>query len=201
MVFYPMDGGRRLEEAEVKEEYPETWAYLKKHERELKSRKALSKQGTSWWRPLWLRDPALLFSPKIVCPHLMLTPRFAVDRKGRFAVTHSPFLVPTEENRGGGDDFLNYLVAVLNSAVGFWQISVQSHKYSRQYAMVENKTLALFRIPNPRAVPARFMQKLIALVDRRLDAGFSPELESRIDKTIAELYGLNDDDLNALGIA
>lgn len=200
-VFYPIDRGERLEESDVRKKYPESWAHLRKHEKELKSRKALSKPGTAWWRPLWLRDPALLFSPKIVCPHLMLTPRFAADFKGRFAVTHSPFIVPAKENTSGGDDLLKYLVAVLNSSLGFWQISTQSHKYSRQYAMVENKTLGVFRLPDPRSVPATLMQRLIALVDKRLEAGFSPETESAIDKAVAELYGLREDDLEALGIA
>jgi hypothetical protein len=152
-------------------------------------------------RPQRLREALPLFSAKIVCPHLMLTPRFAVDLKGRYAVTRSPFLVPAKGLIGSGDDLLKYIVGVLNSAFGFWQITTQSHKYSRQYAMVENKTLKEFRIPDPRSVPTTLMQKLISLVDVRLQRGYSTEVESSIDSVVSQLYGLHEDDLQALGIA
>ena len=151
VVFYPVEGGRRLDQTDIKKRYPDTWAYLKEHEKKLKSHRALSMPGIVWWRPQRLRGPSLLFSAKIVCPHLMFTPRFAADLKGRFVVTRSPFIVAAKGYSGGGNDLLKYLIAVLNSAVGFWQISTQSHKYSRQYAMVENKTLSVFRLPDPRS--------------------------------------------------
>lgn len=200
VVFYPVDGTRRLEAAELRSKFPETWAYLKEHERSLRSRKSLTESGSEWWRPQRLRESGPIFSKKIVCPHLMLTPRFALDLKGRYAVTRSPFLVPTKEHSGGGDDLLKYLVAVLNSSLGFWQIGTQSHKYRRQYAMVENKTLKQFRLPNPRSVPAKLMQKLIALIDSRIESGVSPELESLIDTIVIESYGLRDADLRAMGV-
>lgn len=200
MVFYPVENGRRLEEGEVKNKYPDTWSHLKRHENLLRSRKSLAEGGAEWWRPQRLRESGPLFSPKIVCPHLMLTPRFAIDFKGRYAVTRAPFLVPTKEYSGGGDDLLKYVVAILNSAAGFWQVTTQSHKYSRQYAMVENKTLNDFRLPDPLSVPAAQMRRLIALVNERIEAGFSPEVESSIDKAVAELYGLEEADLQAMGL-
>lgn len=200
VVFYPAEDGRRLEEAEIKAKYPQTWSYLKRHENHLRSRKSLAEGGAEWWRPQRLRESGPLFTAKIVCPHLMLTPRFAIDLKGRYAVTRSPFLVPTKEYSGGGDDLLKYVVAILNSAAGFWQITAQSHKYSRNYAMVENKTLNDFRLPDPRSVPTSFMRRLITLVNKRIEAGFSSELEASIDKVVAELYGLEEADLQALGV-
>ena len=44
------------------------------------------------------------------------------------------------------------------------------------------------------------MQKLITLVDKRMDAGFSPETESSIDNLVTEMYGLRDAELQELGI-
>ncbi|HXY36591.1 MAG TPA: N-6 DNA methylase [Planctomycetaceae bacterium] len=200
VVFYPFDGTRRLDEAEVADRYTDTWAYLQENRARLASRKALSKPGTAWWRPLWPRDPEKLFAPKIVCPHLMLTPRFGLDLKGRFAVTRSPFIIPNDEYQSAGDDFLKYLAAILNSGFGFWQVATLSHKYSRRYAMVENKSLAVFRLPDPRTVPVTTMERVVELVDERLRAGFAGELEKQIDETVAHLYGMTPQELTALGL-
>jgi hypothetical protein len=199
-VFYPFDGARELDLAEIKTTCPETWSYLERHRRSLQARGSLSRGGVAWWRPLWPRDPSKLFSAKIVCPHLMLTPRFAVDASGKFAVTRSSFIVANSDTSSAGIDLLKYLVAVLNSAVGFWQVTVQSHKYGRRYAMIVGKTLKTFHVPDPRSVPIEAMQRLMALVTARLKEGYSEDLERSMDELVAEVYGLSREDLQSLGI-
>jgi methylase of polypeptide subunit release factors len=199
-VFYPFDGTREIDLEKIERTYPETWKYLGACKRKLQARGSLARGGIAWWRPLWPRNPTNLFSPKIVCPHLMLTPRFALDAAGKFAVTHSSFIVPNSKTVGAGIDFLKYLVAVLNSAVGFWQVTVQSHKYGRRYAMLEGKTLKTFRVPDPRLVPRKDMQQLVSLVSARLEDGYSEDRERAIDERVAELYGLSRQELESLGI-
>lgn len=200
VVFYPIIGQEKLSEADLSKGYPDSWAYLQSHKAKLSSRKSLEKEGTSWWRPLWPRDPKLLFSPKIVCPHLMLTPRFAIDLKGSYAVTRSPFITPNDQFKAIGDDLYKYLVAILNSNIGFWQISSHSHKLGRQYTMVENKALNAFKIPDPRLVHPRVMREIVTLVNKRMQDGFTPALESQIDALVAEAYALDENDLKAIGI-
>lgn len=200
-VFYPFDGTQMLEPDNLTQRYPHTWKLLNNCRKELSGRRAVSSGEVPWWRPERLRDPRQLFSPKIVSPHLMLTPRFGLDSTGKYAVSHGPFIVANDETSSWGMDFLKYLVAVLNSSVGFWQITVQSHKYGRQYAMVEVKTLKTFRVPDPRSIPQKVMQRLVTLVTQRMEHGYSPETELAIDDLVAEIYGVTQDDLKALGIS
>lgn len=200
LVFHPFVGEEKITQALLKKDYPKTWAHIRSHEQALKSRKAVINSGNIWWQPIRSRDPKTLYSQKIVCPHLMLTPRFALDKSGQFAVTRSPFITPNASTEKLGIDFLYYLLAVLNSTVGFWQIAAQSHKYDRQYSMVEVKTLKSFRLPDPQKVPKKKMEKLIDLVKIRMN-GYDPETERTIDELVVKLYGLSESDLTLIGIA
>lgn len=189
-VFYPYEGDQLLEGEDIKARFPSTWAYLNEHSDVLKSRKSLNKIGKErWWRPLWPREPKNLLRPKIVGPHLMLFPRFAVDVKGLYGVSHAPLLMQRSES--GEVDDLKYFVALLNSSVGHWQLLTQSHKYSRGYARIEAATLKGFRAPAPATVPPMKMQAIQGLVDRLMENAGDHEAERELNSLIDGIYGVD----------
>jgi len=102
----------------------------------LSSRSSVKGNHLMWWRPERPRSPLQLLRPKIVGPHLMLLPKFAVDRGGRFAVSRAPYMYHSSNDW----QVLAYVVACLNSTIGHWQLTATSHKYSRGYARLEAKT-------------------------------------------------------------
>ena len=196
-VFYPFDGEHSLTSTEVRERFPETWAYLETHAERLRARKSLNRVGHSlWWRPLWPRPPKNMLRPKIVSPHLVLFPRFGIDAAGEYAVSHSPMLfLKADED---GLEVMRYCVAVLNSSVGHWQIIRQSHKYQRGYAMLEAHTLNTFSLPSPAKVAPRLMNKIQDLVGKLTDTPSDSDADAELDEVIAQLFGVSLDDLREI---
>ena len=92
-VFFPFFNGVKVTEKLLRNDFPKTWAYLVKHRARLEKRKALARYRKAWWEPMWPREPNTLLRPKLVVPHLVIVPRFALDGRGRYAVSHSPFLI------------------------------------------------------------------------------------------------------------
>ena len=94
---------------------------------------------------------------------------------------------------------LRYFLAVLNSTVIYWQMINLSHKYARGYLMLEKKTLARLKVPDPEHVPAGTMKRIQQLVNERLSGDESKEVE--IDLLVAQLYGLSRSEMEELGLA
>jgi type I restriction-modification system DNA methylase subunit len=201
MVFYPYVDGVLLTERLLKKEFPKTWRYLMSHRPSLEARRPVTTKGVPWWRPSWPRTPENLFKPKLITPHLVITPRFSLDAKGTLAVSHSP-LVFARFQGATEPDVLKYILAVLNSSIGFWHISQHSHSYSRGYSRLEKNTLAITPIPAPTDVDISIMRQLLRLVDVRLDAT-GPEAfdaERQIDRLVAEIYQLSLQEKELIGM-
>ena len=188
--FYPYLDGRPLEEDVLRTKFPRTWNYLVTHRSRMEARKTVKTKGVAWWRPAWPREPQNLLRPKIITPHLVISPRFALDAVGRLAVSHSPIVFAKSQDVE--QDHLKFILAVLNSSACFWYISQHSHSYQRGYSRLEAKTLGSTRIPNPLRVDPVVLRRLVRLIDERLEAAgvktFS--IESEIDEIVADLYAL-----------
>ena len=92
-VFFPFWNGEKVNDEVLRKRFPETWRYLLKHKQRLEKRRGLERYRKEWWEPMWPRDPGTVLRPKIVTPHLIITPRFGLDAHGTFAVSRSPFLI------------------------------------------------------------------------------------------------------------
>jgi len=199
-VFYPFVDGRKIEEAELCKRFHKTWSYLEHHRDALQARASVRKGRLPWWQPEGSRLPEHLMRPKIITPHIVLTPRFALDSEGIYAVSHAPLLYPKQvevEN-----DLLRFFVAVLNSTVCFRTISEQAHKYRSGYSVLEVTTLRKTPVPDPTTVPAADMRHLLVLVEKRFAAVGSEfiQIEKEIDQVILDLYGLTASDRRVLGL-
>jgi len=197
-VFFPQIGSNRLSQAELEQGFPKTWQYLLSHRDALESRRSVVNSANPWWRPVRMRTPSTMLRPKIVSPHLVISPRFSLDEKGRYGVSHSPMIFPRE---GGEEVFLlRYVLAVLNSSVVHWQLMQRAHKYSRGYLMLEVKTLKKIRIPSPALVQLTQMAQLQEYVDTLLRTPSNTAAMRALDELIVGLYGLDPDAQQALGI-
>ncbi len=197
--FYPYIGQEKINSEVLQEKFPKTWAYLLSKRDILCQRKSLVKYNKEWWEPIWPRLPENMMRTKIVTPHLVLVPKFAIDIDGKYAVSHCPLLYP----RGSVDDvdLLKIYVAILNSSLCSWYISAHSHKYQRGYLVLEPATLNTIPIPRPSDISSTIRRKLIMLVDKRYAAATNYQsIESEIDQLVFEIYGLSDADRKVLGI-
>lgn len=198
--FYPYLNGEPLDEGILSKKFPKTWKYLVSHRAELEGRKTVKSKRVAWWRPAWPREPQNLLRPKIVTPHLVISPRFALDAAGRLAVSHSPIVLA--KSRDVEQDHLRFILAVLNSSACFWYISQHSHSYQRGYSRLEAKTLGSTRIPNPVKVDPIVLRRLVRLVDERLEA-VGPKvfsIEEEIDEIVADLYALTVSERRLVGL-
>jgi TaqI-like C-terminal specificity domain len=139
-----------------------------------------------------------MLRPKIVSPHISLYPKFALDSVGKYVVSRSPYIYPREQ----GDELqvLKYILAVLNSGVGHWQIATQSHKFRGGYARLEAATLKSFALPAPATVPPRTMNRIQTLVDGLISDSSQVALNSELDRIVADLFGINIEDLEEISL-
>lgn len=149
---------------------------------------------------MWPREPNTLLRPKIVTPHLVIMPRFALDIRGRYAVSHSPFLIARVAS--DEESILKLMLAVLNSSVCFWHIQSHSHVYRHGYTMLENKTLAKTPVPDINLWTTSEKMRLVGLVDKRQnnDSQERDALNAEIDLHISEAYGLTAKERKAIGL-
>ena len=198
--FYPYVNGEPIGERDLEDRFRKTWEYLLNHRGQLERRRPVSSKDLAWWRPTRPREPRNLLRPKIVTPHLVLAPRFSLDLRGRFAVSHTPMIL--SPHCGAEDDLLKYLLAVLNSSACFWYIFERSYKYQRGYARLEVRTLSMARVPDPSRVDRPLMRRLVRLVDERLEAKDAKafDIESEIDGFVADLYGLSPRERDLVGM-
>ena len=196
-VFYPFVDGVKLGAEEIERDYPKTWRYLKDHERSLRTRSSVLRGTVEWWAPERPRRPEKMFGPKIVAPHLMLTPKFSVDHAGTFAISRSPLIVPRVS--AGGGEVLYLICAFLNSPIVHWQLALTAHRYSRGYLMLEPKTLRAIRIPDLGQLSQRQMAGIAGAVEKVVlgKAGFD---EGLVGELAIEAYGLNADEVADAGL-
>ena len=190
-VFYPFIEGRKATEKEIKQKFPKTWSYLKKNKRKLTARLPVKKGQLEWWRPTRPRSPERLRlgKPKIISPYLMLIPRFSIDLKGRFAISHSPLLYPKIEIDTDGQ--LKFFLAFLNSSVIHWYLTSHSYRYQRGYVKLEPAYLNRIPVPNPSEVESIIFMKIKKLVEKRLSIPEGVDTEYEIDSLITDIYGLS----------
>jgi len=198
-VFMPFGPkGERLTERDMQNTYPQTWQYLKGFKKKLSERSAVAKKGRAWWEPAWPRSPAKILVPKIVTPHLVLLPRFGIDADGKYAVSRSPYLVPRSDL--DAESLLKIVCAVMNSAVGHWQLASSSHKYSHGYMMLEVSTLRDFRMPDPASLPASVTRKIVRLVDTLIDSPDDSKAMADLDEVVGQAFALSSAQMLLIGV-
>lgn len=147
------------------------------------------------------RPPKNILVPKIVSPHLVITPKFSIDIEGKYGITRSP-LLHLRSDFENEQNLLYYFLGILNSSPCFWFLSNYSHKYSSNYLMLEPKTLNEIPIPDPTKIGFSQLSKIIKLTEERINSSGSEarEIEQELDQVIAGLYKLNDKEKEIVGM-
>lgn len=194
-VFYPYVDGQKISSSDLEQKYKKTWEYLLKHQSKLSRRKSV---GANWWSPSRPRKPEDILQPKIVTPHLTVTPRFSLDIEGKYCVSHTAYLKTKDPNVD--QSILFYFLGVLNSTVCYWYISKHSHKYGQNYSMMEVKTLKKTPIPDPSRIDKTDFLNLTRLVKKRysLTSNYDYELEMQIELLVCKIFKLNDEEIKHL---
>jgi methylase of polypeptide subunit release factors len=190
-VLYPFYEGKWLTEKEIQEIFPDTWDYLASKKKLLVGRNLSG--NLKWWSLYRPRDPKLILGSKIITPHLVLLPKFSYDEEGKFVVSHGPYLSARNDT---DDNFMKFFLGILNSSIGAWLISIHSDKYSRGYARLEVKTLSSIPVPDPSKIPIGQLENLLGLVTSKTKDETDLNLDKEIDKEVANLYNLTDDELS-----
>ena len=190
VAFYPFSGERALDADQIESRFPSTWALLCNRRARLSRRASVVKGTVPWWRPERPREPANMLRPKIVCPHLMLTPRFGLDVRGSFAVSRSPYIFDD------GDDAaaLKFALAVLNSSAAQWYMTRHAHRYGNGYYRVERPFLNRLPFPNPSTINAALLNEVLTLVDRRVAGPDPRNIDEELDEIVCAIYGLSRDE-------
>jgi hypothetical protein len=191
-VFYPYVDERPLTEDELRTDFEATWAFLDARRNSLEGRNAVKSGTLPWWKPERPRDPKNMLRQKIVAPHLVITPKFAIDSAGIYAISRAP-LIFSKYGEPGARDHLLYLLGVINSTACFWHIAQRAHTYERGYSRLEVSRLRGTRIPTFKRADKAVARRLIRAVEARLDSRGKQafELETEIDDIVADLYGLS----------
>lgn len=182
-VFVPFRNGERMTWEQISDEFPVTAKHLRQRQDRLNTRAAVKRGDIEWWCPERAR-PDRMFVPKIVSPELMASPRFGLDAAGKYAVSHSPIMFVGEHP--GGLLLLKYVCAVLNSSLGFWQLSKGSTRYDRSFVKILPRNLKRLRLPNPTGLPPAQVLKAMNLVDARGGAGS----RSALDDCVGDMFEL-----------
>ncbi|MGE3076279.1 MAG: N-6 DNA methylase [Dehalococcoidia bacterium] len=196
VVFYPFRGDDPMDETEIRELFPWTFAKLVKHRSVLQERSVVKRGNCEWWQPAWPRKPSAILTPKIVGPHLFLLPRFALDLNGEWLVSHSTVVTPRDWT--ADPRILKFVAATLNSSVGAWWFERESFRYGRGYNRVETKTLSRFPFPELSKLTFQVLTEMEAMVDITLthpEASVDPDLFGKIDALVLAVYGLQKESL------
>lgn len=208
--FFPYIDNIQLDGDTLQDKFPKTYAMLLKHKNVLSKRADVVNGSVAWWKPSRTRLPISMLAPKIVTPHLVFTPKFGVDTKGKYAVSRSPFLVVKQSKSASAlsyeseENILLYFSAVLNSRVCFWYLSTLTPMYSEGYVMLEPKSLHDLPVPDPRTIDRHKYIAIVSLVKERVALGDSPKgmlLQNKIENHVIDLYKLDEDEKRYFNIA
>ena len=202
--IYPYIDGVKIDENRMMTEFPITYAYLKEHKKALSNRNA-----KEWWSPARLQTPDHVLKKKIVSPHLVISPRFALDLEGRYINSHGPFIYlksgflkkytyATEE------DYLYYFIALLNSDFGFWQLTNNSHNYGSGYSRLEVGPMKDMSLPDFETVPPKLVVEIINLSKlRSVVEAFSEkmDLDDKINDLVNAAYQLDVEMLKVISLS
>jgi tRNA1(Val) A37 N6-methylase TrmN6 len=189
-VYFPYSEGKPVDEKDLKKA-KRTWAYLNK------IRPNLKESALKRWPYLVRGREKDLLQPKIISPHLVLLPRFALDIEGKFAVSHSPFLIPRA--RDNDLDLLKYFTAVLNSSVVHWYLGSHAYRFSHGYVKLDPNYVKKIPVPDPSKVSPTLFTKIISLVNKRLKTD-DAKVEDEIDNLVRDIYGLSSSECQLLNV-
>jgi hypothetical protein len=213
IIPYHREGGRirLISQQEMREDFPNTFAYLTENKGYLEEREHGRMRGANWHAYIYPKNIEVMSALKILVPDIADRASFALDETGEYAFT-SGYGITLKD---GVAESPKYILGLLNSSVlDFYLKRVSTtlrggfFRYFTQF--VEQLPIRPIDFADP-ADAARHA-RMVALVERMLDlhkrlaAARTPDEKVRLERQIAatdreidalvyELYGLTEEEI------
>ncbi len=206
-LFYPYyTNGDVISEEILKNKYQITYQRISKFYDKLSERAEVKKGRLNWWEPNRARKRDFMLIPKIVTPHLVFYPKFSYDISGQYAISRAPFFSLKEDSEYDviKEDFMIYILGMLNSPISTWYLLNHCKKYQNGFIMLEPSELKEIPIIDPKDISRKDFLSFIQLIKNRLAIKSSnnfftaSELDTKINKLSLNFYDLNKTETNII---
>jgi len=160
--------------------FPKAKSYFERHRARLCGRNVAQRDLDRWYRTIDRIYPSLRTTPKLLIPDIKAE-NLIVLEQGRLYPHHNLYYVASEYWD------LRALRTILRSSLGRFFIWMYGVKMRGDFLRFQAQYLRRICIPPLMSIPKATLKKMIA-VDGSPDA-------SEVDGVVAELYGLNDEEL------
>jgi hypothetical protein len=156
------------------EKHPNLWTHLFSLEDALKERRVNRRNAIQWWELQWPRDPNIFATDSIVCPARATfggrRPAFALNTGGYYYSSDCTILTKRQNDEDEVIPNLSnaYLVAILNSSLVYWWLTLQQ-KSTGQHSRMGISNLQLSELPIP-ILEQPFQQSLEDIVHQTQDS-------------------------------
>jgi len=166
-----------------------TWKYLVSRREKLESREYVLNAGRSWYE-IWVpQDPEAWSLPKIVFPDISPDARFFWDARGSIVDGNCYWITA---NDPADEELLLFILGVANSAPvsRYHDLAFQNKLYSQRRRHL-TQYINEYPLPDRRTESSRHIVKLVwRLVQESLTADECQRLEKKIDRLVAEAFGV-----------
>lgn len=190
LLLYPYRDGAVIPESELREVYPNTYAYLMTYRDLLAGRNTITARNFRWYELAWERDEAWLSSSKLLTRDLARRTSFTLDVQGRVFLVGGTAVVPPDT------DWTFPLLAYLNSAVATQYLAELTPAFRGGFLKFEPRHLSQLPIPaflanqDDVGVHLGGLAMEVLRVRSMGEEERGREIEDEIDRIVAEMTGI-----------
>ena len=202
VVFpYKLEKGNAelYKEAEIKEQFPLAYAYLKECEDILRDReKGRLKNDTFWYRYIYPKNLTLFTHEKLVAPEISMGGNFSYDKNGRF---YSSTTIYGYIKKKDVKDSYKSLLAILNSQLFWWYLVNTGTVLTNGYFRFKTNYILPFPMPVISNETILFLEKSVdkILETKAKDKNANiKEFEETINEIVYSLYNLTSEEIELI---
>lgn len=172
-LIYPYHRNRLILEAELRSQFPQTFAYFSKYRSILSERSTVVSRGGGWYGLSWPRDETWLNSKKLLIRDLATETSFALEDIGTTYLVGGTAVVAADEQ------LLYPLLGYLNSALINWYLTQITPTFRADFQKFEPQHLATVPILSEIINDDDTLDALNGMVMRVLQAKRSGDAEQQ----------------------
>jgi type I restriction-modification system DNA methylase subunit len=190
-LIYPYHSNSVIPEAELRKQFPHTYAYFSAYQSLLTDRRSIEVPGRRWYELASRRDVSWLQSQKLLIRDLATKPAFALDNTGSTFLIGGTAVVPAEP------DLLLPLLGYLNSGIVDWYLRQITPSFRSGFQKFEPQHLRRIPILSEIITQSKLSEEIADLVlniieSKKIGAENQQKLdEEQIDSLLLEYMGLD----------
>jgi len=195
LILFPYSEGQLISLDKLFEKAPKTWEYLNIHRYYLENRENGKMKGDKWYGYVYPKALNIIKQPKIFTPDLAPSPRFSFDHQGEFMFTGGASggygIIPN------GKVSPNILLAILNSKISQWVVSLISTQMKGGWFSFESRYIK--NIPIPEDTDSEEINDLVVELNKlnQLDP-IRDKIKDEIDQLVYQLYDLTAEEITII---